>query len=547
MSAHPTNPALEAAIVAHADEDTPRLAYADWLDEHGDPDRAEFIRVQCRLAETPPGDPDWVDLTERQDELVARLKSRLLTDIDDEPDRFYTGTDVLDRYEERFRRGFPYFTHCQTSGAEWTPEETARVAADLTRLVRTTTFRGFHPYSIPVDALAELLASPVTAELTGLALMPHPRTRSWQTESAAYYRLVARGTTLRRVKHLSLYGGYGGTPPAAVAELATATALDSVRRLTLQDLQAPAAALNRLTKAAWFRRLRHFRCNLDAGAVAVPMIAGLGRLPDLHTLDLVELAVAAVPALAAGKFPALARLDYGGPLGLKHARALAGAKFPALTVFAGAGGAKNDSVSALLKAKWFARLRVLDLADNAIGDGGVKALAAHPVAKTLRVLRLGNNAFGRGGLAALAADGAFPELTTLSLHSHHTRRAKPADLAAFLTALRLPRLRHLDLGMWPLGNAGAKALAQNPALAGLTRLNVEGCGIGDAGARAIFASPHLRGLVELQMNYNAVKAGAGALADPAVMPRLGECWLSGNKIPRKAAERLDRAGLYLIT
>jgi uncharacterized protein (TIGR02996 family) len=28
----------------------PRLEYADWLDEHGDPAKAEFIRVQCELA-----------------------------------------------------------------------------------------------------------------------------------------------------------------------------------------------------------------------------------------------------------------------------------------------------------------------------------------------------------------------------------------------------------------------------------------------------------------------------------------------------------------
>ena len=39
---------LEAILAAPAD-DTPRLIYADWLDEHGDPDRAEFIRVQCEL------------------------------------------------------------------------------------------------------------------------------------------------------------------------------------------------------------------------------------------------------------------------------------------------------------------------------------------------------------------------------------------------------------------------------------------------------------------------------------------------------------------
>ncbi len=41
--------ALLAAIVAYSDEDTPRLIYADWLDENGDPIRAEFIRLQVEL------------------------------------------------------------------------------------------------------------------------------------------------------------------------------------------------------------------------------------------------------------------------------------------------------------------------------------------------------------------------------------------------------------------------------------------------------------------------------------------------------------------
>ena len=41
---------LIRAIVSQPDEDTPRLAYADWLDEFGEPERAEFIRVQIELA-----------------------------------------------------------------------------------------------------------------------------------------------------------------------------------------------------------------------------------------------------------------------------------------------------------------------------------------------------------------------------------------------------------------------------------------------------------------------------------------------------------------
>jgi uncharacterized protein (TIGR02996 family) len=42
--------ALVAAVVANPDEDTPRLVYADWLQDRGEDDRAEFIRVQCKIA-----------------------------------------------------------------------------------------------------------------------------------------------------------------------------------------------------------------------------------------------------------------------------------------------------------------------------------------------------------------------------------------------------------------------------------------------------------------------------------------------------------------
>lgn len=48
------NPELEAAVAAEPLETTVRLVYADWLDENGDPDRAEFIRLQCRLAAMDP-------------------------------------------------------------------------------------------------------------------------------------------------------------------------------------------------------------------------------------------------------------------------------------------------------------------------------------------------------------------------------------------------------------------------------------------------------------------------------------------------------------
>lgn len=39
-----------AAIIAQPKCDATRLIFADWLEENGEPERAEFIRVQCELA-----------------------------------------------------------------------------------------------------------------------------------------------------------------------------------------------------------------------------------------------------------------------------------------------------------------------------------------------------------------------------------------------------------------------------------------------------------------------------------------------------------------
>jgi uncharacterized protein (TIGR02996 family) len=45
--------ALLTTILAKPEEDTPRLVYADWLEENYQPARAEFIRADCELAQLP--------------------------------------------------------------------------------------------------------------------------------------------------------------------------------------------------------------------------------------------------------------------------------------------------------------------------------------------------------------------------------------------------------------------------------------------------------------------------------------------------------------
>jgi uncharacterized protein (TIGR02996 family) len=46
--------AFIADIAANPDDDTPRLIYADWLEEHGQPQRAEFIRVEVEMGQVGP-------------------------------------------------------------------------------------------------------------------------------------------------------------------------------------------------------------------------------------------------------------------------------------------------------------------------------------------------------------------------------------------------------------------------------------------------------------------------------------------------------------
>src|SRR4051794_26035712 len=53
-------------------DDEPRLAYADWLEEQGDAERAEIIRVQIELSRLVESDPLYHDLKRREGRLRKR-------------------------------------------------------------------------------------------------------------------------------------------------------------------------------------------------------------------------------------------------------------------------------------------------------------------------------------------------------------------------------------------------------------------------------------------------------------------------------------------
>lgn len=120
----PDNPFLRA-LLAQPDDDTLRLAMADWLDENDDPARAEFIRVQIELARGVENRDRRSALEVRQAELLISHEKEwakpLLEALDGK--EIEAGSWSFDRgaYDSRnpgdswgccvFRRGFAEYFH----------------------------------------------------------------------------------------------------------------------------------------------------------------------------------------------------------------------------------------------------------------------------------------------------------------------------------------------------------------------------------------------------------------------------------------------------
>src|SRR5262245_3313032 len=74
------NPALYQAVLDAPDDDGPRLAYADWLEKHRHPERARFIRLQCRQARLSRIDPAYHRLEDEIATLRQRFRKAWLVD-----------------------------------------------------------------------------------------------------------------------------------------------------------------------------------------------------------------------------------------------------------------------------------------------------------------------------------------------------------------------------------------------------------------------------------------------------------------------------------
>jgi uncharacterized protein (TIGR02996 family) len=416
--------ALVRAVCEHPDEDTPRLAYADWLDEHGDPVRAEFIRLQCRLAHLAEGDPGRAELGRRADEL-ARVHGPVWAAP------LGPGVRPRTRWDDASAFGRGFVEEVTMSAARFLRRAGWLYGRAPVRRVRLTRAAGL---------IGRLAACPHLARLAGLSLAGN---RLVGPEAVD----LARCPHLDGLTHLDVSVNRVG-PRGAVALLERLAGRPGAAVEFGGNRLGPAgaAALARSPGLATHTALLVGSNRMGDGAIAALLDSPYTE--SLRVLDLTdnEAGGAAVAALAGRARPALAELYLRkNRLGDAGARTLAEGSDPS-------------------------GVRILNAGLNGVGDAGAAALAGGRAFPALQALCLSWNRIGDAGAVALARSAALPALRTLDLSGN---RIGGVGAVALARSAALPALRTLDLSGNRIGNAGALAfLEQCPA--GLEELNLIG-------------------------------------------------------------------------
>jgi uncharacterized protein (TIGR02996 family) len=265
------------AIREAPSDDAPRLIYADWLEEHGRAERAELIRLQCRLARLPEADESRGVLGERVKELLRRNWGEwvgpLREIVGPKRDRYGEGWLRQEYHPEgsrRFRRGF-------VDALTLEGERFLSSADDLAGLVPLR-----HLYLWGGGRCARALAeSPRLANLEVLAFTDY-----WDAPlDALGARYLASSAHLRGLT--TLYLGKNSLGDEGVGALAQAPWLASLNLLDLSDNGLSERAATALTTCPHLLHLTELylgRNSLgDAGAERLAQWPGLA---NLHTLNL---------------------------------------------------------------------------------------------------------------------------------------------------------------------------------------------------------------------------------------------------------------------
>lgn len=302
------NPALFAAIIANPCEDTPRLAYADWLDENGDSDRARFIRLQYEIEKLPPIGLKASKAKKEEAALLEKHATEWAGGIGGLVSTF------------GFRRGF----------VEWVTIDADRFLHNGNRLFAVAPVREVRILFLGDRALADspllarvetlsfsshitdqlhdrgrlqvLLASPHLARVSRLDL-------SNQRLHDADAALIAECPNLSSLVHLDL--SFNTVGIAGMRALVKSDHLPALNSLTINhNRQVGMSASEALVDSPLAGQLQHLcLSHHEFWNEPVKLIASAPRLKGLRTLDLSENGITDAGAIALAGSPYLTELE----------------------------------------------------------------------------------------------------------------------------------------------------------------------------------------------------------------------------------------------
>jgi uncharacterized protein (TIGR02996 family) len=333
-------------IVAHIDDDTPRLVYADWLEENGHHDRAEFIRVQIERSRLPAWDAAQVRLRLREQELLKQHGEKWLAEL-----------PVIEGAKwEGFRRGIV----AEVSFASFEAMRQSAHACRAVAPVEAVTVRW------PRRKEAGQAGTPI-AELRELSLTGRPSRENeigWLADSPQL-------ATLRSLTARGLW-------PDGLGRLIASPHLTGLKALRLPSSNLGNAGIRALIRAASLTALEE----LD--------LSGRGRAERYNDDPVVRSPgmewLAGWAGLAAVRSLTLSSNEVGLPglralLRSQHVRAL---KELSLRD----GRLDGQAMAELRDARPELRLETLDIGENVLKELGVAYLASAPCLSELKALWL---------------------------------------------------------------------------------------------------------------------------------------------------------------
>ncbi len=452
--------ALFAAICANPEEDTPRLMFADWLEEQGDKasaTRAEFIRLQCELAQLADDASDSQPVYEflRDRDWVTR-PSADWTKIDDGIHRRIALTmraeDLLKRHGDAWLPKLPKKCKVQWVGFHRGFAQRARLG-DVSKLkLFASQLRECTP---AVTLEANEFTSEVVEQLGDAGLLGWIGGLDLSGECAPGLREFGHSPHAARVRELTIRGySDSGDFASALAESPHWTGL---RTLDLSESHVTAGQAETLFRAKNLRSLNRLH------------VRGFGDW-NADTLR----------TFATGGFTELVSLRFGS-CGL------------------------DDAAELLANCPAHSRLRMLDLPHNAVTGRGVTALLTSPHLANVSFLGLeGNPCTGVDAKKlAKAAPGGLR-----MLHAHGCR-FNTKDVRALARCPRLRTLWYLDLDENNLGSAAVRELVRGfkdwcPPIVWLTFNRID-----DRGAELLANWKAASALRVLHLKYNPAITDAG--------------------------------------